>query len=707
MSQNSNAVPTTKQTVNEISKAQDYLDERAQQGGKGAERTITDINQALADAKNLVQEKNLGDAVNKLVNDAAAVGNQAASAARSAQSGPGAQRAAGAGQDAAKTAQDAVARAGLSPEEAQRLSREAHEAANQIRRIAQLTVTSPAFRRVLWNWYALIRDTWGPQIDRAVEQRLKEGRKDDLTKQGEAKAQQLKQSGQQQANEAKNAVQSKKDEVTQAGQKIAQAAKQGDAKSAVAGARDEAQKLSKEAKQQWDQQFPEEKREELVQRWQSLRQELQSDPNLRAAIEDLKATVSRLRDTAQPVVERAQQQAENVKQNLQEKAAEAKQGAKQAANQAASQQQQAEPGVSQVAQDARDLLEKFADGQSLQPLINAAKDWANALQNDQKLRKWVDDVQNWVLQTKEDAQKLNNDQHLQQLNDIIDRGRAISQGTHKKIAERLLSDGESFLEALRNDASTQRLQQSLRNVVEDLFVDSNGKFVVKPDVYKQLATALAPSFTDIFKDIRIAHVEEHNDDVDFALDNVVIDASDIQPNQLDVTSIADVSLGKQDTGVDLRFRISAKGINPKIRNAYFRYERHTFPRLSDFGTLDAELTKDGLSFNIDIEFGADTNNSNKNVNRTFRANDVTVSLKGLKLDFQNAQHEVLYTLFKPLIVSRVTKQIENTIKEQLYSYVDELDRAATEVRYRVIDAVEQASGGRIVRGVDDNVGHTQ
>lgn len=84
--------------------------------------------------------------------------------------------------------------------------------------------------------------------------------------------------------------------------------------------------------------------------------------------------------------------------------------------------------------------------------------------------------------------------------------------------------------------------------------------------------------------------------MDFALDNIIIDASDLQPNQFDVTNIADVSLGKEHTGVQLRFRVSVKGCNPVIKHTFFRYERHTFPKLSDFGTLDASLSGDGLSF---------------------------------------------------------------------------------------------------------------
>ena len=224
-------------------------------------------------------------------------------------------------------------------------------------------------------------------------------------------------------------------------------------------------------------------------------------------------------------------------------------------------------------------------------------------------------------------------------------------------------------------------------------------------MYNQLGKALAPSFRDLFNDIRIAHIEEHNDKADFALDNVNIDASDIQPDQVDVTSIADVSVGKQDTSAELRFTISAKGITPKIRNAYFRYEKHTFPKLSDFGQLDAALTGNGLSFNIDVE--TCLNAKDNYAERTFRVRDVTVDLKGLKLDFRQAQHETLYKIFKPLIISRLTKQMEQTIRDQLYNYVEELDSSVTDARQRAAQTVEQAAGDRIVRGVDNNVGHTR
>jgi len=664
-------VPSTQQAVSGINKAQDYLSDRAQDGGKGAERTVADINQALKDAKDLVVDKDLGNSIKKLATDAAAVGTQAQ---QNAPSASGLKAALPSGVDA----------------DTEAISREAHEAANQLRRISQLAVTSPAFRHFLWNYYTLARDTFGPQVDKALEQRLKEGRKDDLTIKGEQKINELKAQGQQKEGQAE----ATKRDAQNAAQDVSQRAKQGDAAGAVATARDKTQQLTQQAKSEFDRQFPKEKRQEIVQRWESLKSEIDSDPNLRAAIEDLKNTIVRLRRNVQPVIEQAQQKAQEVKEKAQEKSQEAKSKANEADT----------TGLQQVVADARDLIEKFSNGKSLQPLIDAVQGWSQAIQNDQELKGWVNNFYNFVVVTKNDTNKINDDQHLQRLNQLIEQGRSLTQGKHKRIAESLLDESRDYLTAIRNDKATNKLRNSLNNVIQDLFVDNTGKFVVKPDVYKQLKDAFAPSIGDLFTDLRIAHIEDHNETADFALDNIVIDASDIQPKQFDVTNIADISLGKEDTGIDFRFKISAKGFCPKIRNCYFRYEKHTFPKLSDFGSIDAELTGDGLSFNIDIEFAA--NAKDNEVDRTFRAKSVDVDLHGLKLDFHAANHELAYKIFKPLIIKAATKQIEKSIKEQLYSFVDQLDQAATDARYRAAEAIDQAAGGRIVRGVDNNVGQT-
>lgn len=682
-------IPSTQQAVGGLQQAQNYLDERSKQGGAGAQRTVADINQALQDAKGLVKDKDLGDSVSKLVKDAAAVGQQAKQNAEAAKQQL---------RSDAANASGPLGAAGLSQEEVERLSRDAHEAANQIRRIAQLTATSPSFRNFLWQWYQLVRDTWAPQLDRAVEQRLRENRQDDLSRQGEQKASELREEARQQADQARSEAQSKKEEVSRAAQEIRQAAARGDARTAVAGARDQAQNLTREARQRLDEQLPPERRQELIQRWQDIKQQLQDDPNLRAAVEDLKGALARLRQDAREQLDKANQQVQQLKELGKEKSQDARQASQQADFSA----------LQRVAQDARDLLEKFADGKSLQPLIDAFQEWVRALQNDQELNQWLNDAWSWANETRQDSGKLNDDQHLQKLNNFIDRGRSLSQGRYRQLAETFLRETQDYLCAARNDAATNRLRRSLANVVSDLFFDRTGKFVLKPDVYKQLSDALVPSFRDLFQDIRIAHIEEHNDKADFALDNIQIDASDIQPNQLDVTSVADISIGKQDTSADLRFRISAKGITPKLRNTYFRYEKHTFPRLSDFGSLDAALTGDGLSFRIDVDLCANENENLQNrQNRMFYARDVQVDMKGLKLDFHNVQHETLYTIFKPLIVSRLTRQMERTIRDQLYNYVDELDRSAWEARSRASQAVDQVAGDRIVHGVDDNVGHVR
>lgn len=648
------SIPSTQQAVSQIDQAQNYLDERKRDGGKGAERTVADITEALKNAKQLITEKDLASSVKKLTNDAQIAGEQAA---KNAPSGVN-----------AKVYVEANTVA---------IRDDATRAIGQIRRISQLVVTSPSFRRFLWNTFVLIRDTFGPEVDRALEQRLKHGQKDHITRKEQATK-----------NEGQKIGQQKKQEAAQFANKEKETLKQGDVKTAVNRARDKAQDVANEAEQTVKEKIPKERREELARRWESLRDEIQNDPNLQAAVNDLKATLFQLRDDIQPIIEQAKEQV----QVASEEAKKAGQATKQAAD----------GPVQKVAADARDLIEKFANGKSLQPLIDSLKKWAQAIQQDQKLRNWANNMYNFIVESVNDANKLKQDQHLDRLNELIDEGTSLTQGKHKRIAESLLDESRDYIEELRNDRATNKLRVSLDKVVQDLFIDSQGRFVVKPDLYVQLKDALIPSVKDLFQDIHIAHVEEHNDDVDFALDNIVIDASDLQPNQFDVTNIADLSLGKEHTGLQLRFRVSVKGCNPVIRNAFFRYERHTFPKLSDFGSLDASLSGDGLSFNLDVEYVANADEDERN----FRCNDVTVSMKNLSLTFRNAQHETLYTLFKPLVVSKVTKQMEQTIREQLYYFVDQLDDAAKEARYRAADAIDQAIGDRISRGVNDNVGHT-
>jgi len=690
---NRSTVPSTRDIASNLEKGEKFLQERKndQVTSEGGSRLVDDLTQAVRDAKVFVEDKNIGDAARNIVDH----GKSAAE----------------------KQNRPQVSAATVKREE---LYNDASDVAGQLRRLAQLTASSPSFRNFLWDFYQLARDTFGPQIDDTVTRKI--GQTDSgfqpSSQQGQD-ASALRATSQQQATglnsnpvtslPSGSAAPRDPDSVPTIAEltyKQPQPSQQGnlDLQHPSQGIKDARGKVT-EARDKVVNTLPKEQRDQLRQRWQRLIDDVKEDGRLQQAVVDLRNTLFSLRDKYQPVLQ------------------ENKAAVKEAAHQQRDQAEEAREDITVVQNETKTLIEKLASGKSLDPLLQVVADWVHATRDDVQLRQWLDDLYQFLNVSVQQPQKLQDDRHIEQLDDFIARGQNIFQsGRHKQRGEQLLTESRDYIRAINEDPATNRLRSSLDRVIQDLFVDNQGRFVAKPDVYVELARVARPILNELLANIHVPHVEERNDDMHIYLSNITLDGNELLPDQFDVKNVADVHVGKEskeNAELHTDFKISSKGSTCAVKDVYFYYKKFSFPRMSDSGRVDVELARDGLSFDIDVELRADGKGFS-NIGRpsagsprfdrrdrdtkehsTFRVKRCKVNIDKLKLNFRDAKHETLYKLAKPFVVSKVNKEMSHAVEDQLYRFVYELDKAAARARIRSANALNNSAlGDRVIRGVD-------
>lgn len=727
-------VPSTREMVSNLKKGERILEHRKHDTTNAAgDRLIDDLTQVVKDTVNLVEEKNLGDSTRNIIDHSKSMTSKVDTPNINSNNIPN---------------KDVVAR-------------DVSNVASQLRRVTQLMITSPAFRGFLWEFYQLSRDTFGPQIDQVVGEKLgveeQTDRRFDETptygqeiRSGQFSATPL--SNRNQLNDQFSRNQSYMGSAREVGQMQQSGFAQPQLSSQLAyqeefapllqptgltgeqryselnpyandqyGARNQGERFRepavpqvaddiKHAKNQVldvKNKVPREKREQLARRWRAMFDEIKEDSRIQEAVRDMKQTLVYLRDKYQPIV-----------QEHKEKVLDAA---------VTSAERQDEEDVNIVLDESKGLLERFAGGKSLDALINVVNEWYTTIRNDEQLREWLDEFYDYLDTTVHTPETLQDDRHIDKLDDFLLRGQDIFQGRHSELSRRLLDETNDFLYALINDEATLRLRTSVQRVIKDLFLDSEGRFVLKPDLYVQLRKAFMPIVREQLANIGVSHIEEHNDEIDFSLSNIIIDANDISPDQFDIKNVAEIAVGKgakDGAELHMEFRISAKGATCTVRDVNFYYKKHTFPKLKDSGILDASLTRNGLSFDIDVDFDTDAtglrnlgrrdaavrNHRRDRDHSMFRVKSCRVDIDKLNLNFREAKHETLYKICKPIIVSKATKAMSHAIEEQLRHIVDELDRAAIQARDQTLATLEKTGvNDRVIRGTEPeqiNVGHS-
>lgn len=703
----STMVPTTHQLVSNLEKGERVLKERKKDTSNVcSDRLVDDLAQVMEDTVNFVQKTDLGDSTRKIIDQSKLATNT--------------------------TELPNLNRQGIPNK--RDITGDVSDAASQLRRVGQLMVTSPAFRSFLWDFYQLSRDLFGPQIDQVVEKKL---RVQDSEYDAAQKYGQVHQSAQflpastaaplhiseyphmqyrQLPSEPTKTLSEQSDVIPirfhdaqsynhQFG--LSQQSKNFDEFGQSppyhrSGSSLTATTQSSGIERQWQPttdaittgtMVSNEKRKQLVDRWREMFDNIKQDSHIQEAIRDMKQTFFFVKEKYWPIV---QEQKEKVK------------------DAAITNTERAEDGdeLNVVLDELKGLLERFAGGKSLDPLIIVVNEWYTAIHKDKEFGEWFKELDEYLDTAVSTPATLDN---------FIFRGQNILQGLHRDLSQRFLDEMHNFLYAFINDEVASRLRASIQNVITDLFLDTEGRFVIKPDVYAQFAKALMPILSHQLSKIQICRVEEHNNEIEFTLNNIVLDANDLRPEQFDVKNITGVSVGteaREGAELHVEFRISARGTTCSVQNAHFYYRKHTFPKIKDSGILDAAIAGNGLSYDIDVAFFADAIGM-KNIGRRnhhdrhhsiFKIKDCRVDVDKLKMKFRDANHDILYKVFKPIIVAKATKEIARAIENHLRYFIKELDKASIQARDQALRTLDKTGASdRILRGTKPdqlNIGHS-
>jgi hypothetical protein len=647
-------LPTTDQVTHAIESVQssDAFHEASRGMSPLGKKVLVDTERLLDTTKKIFEEKNVGDELQQVIYHTGKATKDTASTATV----PG-------------DLKDKVTT------EAQSSQPLAQDALKKSMIIPQLLISSSEFRKLINDLHSIVQDALLRTIPDRDPSEIDNGLGSDKEKTFE----QAKQETAQQAREGTYPVAKEAADITGAHVKDFS-----EGKGAKETATEGAKHLATHFKDKFTgYQLTDEQRDILVNRFKKLMIETQSKHEYQSVLEDLINIISRLNEQSQNV------------------ASHAKESAKTQANTAATDKTDI-----QIAQEnAKKLIENFANHKSLDPLIDALKTLGKDIRNDEELRSYFNELREFALSSLRDPKFVEETDYLEHGSRLIDRGRHLLLERYSDHTHRIGDEASAFNEALQNDRLTSQWAKDFETLVGDMFMDESGQPTVKFELIKDFAKILKMA-GDRLKYLPLPRIENSDEEYDYIFDNIVLYLAEVVPKHLHMNFTADINLNRDEKDVlqnTAYFEISK--INADARNIAFYYKKKKgLINMMDVGLVDFSIPKNGLTIKLKILLNPPTDSNPDLDIRVLESNTI---IDELKLRLHDTKHDVLYSVLTPLVEKRLKNQVAKMISDKMATsieYIKEnLVNLQSQVRSQINDRKRKEGTGHHI--TDKKVKH--
>ena len=398
--------------------------------------------------------------------------------------------------------------------------------------------------------------------------------------------------------------------------------------------------------------IPKEKQDELLRRLQDALAEVQQHPDYQDAISTLiqliKVWSSRLTKVSEGVMSKAKENDRPEQMDYRD----------------------------QSEKELKAIIECWAQGESIDPLLHGVQDVMRDMQNDDQLRDYYHTVMRYADRLLREPGYAQKDQSTDEGKELMDQGNHLIKGRYKEHLNFLSSESRKYMNLMAEDEVSKELHARIAKIHRDLWMDKEGNPAFKPQLLNDMRMTLLPAFIDEIKYIPIPRIEYSDPQYDIIIENLILSGDSLLPNVFDskIESFNSFSL-KSDieskpSHQTLFIRMSE--IQAEIDDVVFSYKKKTgFPKLSDRGV--ASLVVGGKGISIATRITTVTDNPAK----TFKVASCKCNVDNLKVKVNDSNHDILYKAIRPLVIGQVKKQVARAIEEKMIALVNQLDQRVT------------------------------
>ncbi|KAF8749124.1 hypothetical protein RHS01_10322 [Rhizoctonia solani] len=348
-----------------------------------------------------------------------------------------------------------------------------------------------------------------------------------------------------------------------------------------------------------------------------------------------------------------------------------------------------DPSLRLATRELRTLLERFANGQSMDPILDATGALWDDAQKDEGLRAWFRKMDEYVRKVLLEPGYVLQPQCNDRGREIREEGRQFFDHKYKGHKDNLFDSIQRWFNAMGDDPLNKRFGEDWKRLTRDLLFDSTGKLTFKPTLWSDIRRVILPSVVEQIGYIPIPRVEYTDNQLDLVIENLTLQGKNLFPNVVEIEAHNYVKFSPYKAIDDEQVHdltLSFGHIQADMRDVAFYFNKKTgMPKLKDSGLADVLLGGEGMSAKVHIKSAPP-----KDKTSVFYVKDVRVKIDSLKFSIRDSKHDALYKIVKPIATGAIKKQIAKAIEGAIRTSLEYVDEQLVATRDRMNDA--QATG---------------
>ncbi|GAA5879090.1 hypothetical protein JCM16303_001296 [Sporobolomyces ruberrimus] len=327
--------------------------------------------------------------------------------------------------------------------------------------------------------------------------------------------------------------------------------------------------------------------------------------------------------------------------------------------------------------ELRTLLERFANGASMQGIFDSIDQLYTDSANDSELRSWFRELTTYIRQCLQEPGYIMKDECDRRGRELKDSSKKFWDPKNGKYAghkDRFFDEVQNFFTSYADDGLNQRLGESVKSLFSDLLFNSEGNLEYKSHLWKDIRSVILPEIFQQIGYIPIPRAEYTSPDVDLVIENLTLESANLLPNLFEIEARNYFKLSPYDNlGGDVAFYIKKKT---------------GFPKLTDSGYADVFLGGKGLSGKIHLE-------STGRRDHAFKVVEVKIKIDKLKFAVRESKHSFLINTLRPLATGLIKGALTKAIEAAIRSGLEQVDMQVADIRERLDDAKQQEGTSKL------------
>ena len=152
-----------------------------------------------------------------------------------------------------------------------------------------------------------------------------------------------------------------------------------------------------------------------------------------------------------------------------------------------------DPSISDSTLRFRVLLERFANGKSMDGMQNALDQIYSDSRNDQELRRWFTRLNEYAHRALLEPGWILDEESNHEANELRDSGKSFFSDKYRGHQQRLFDEIQLWFTAMGDDPLNVRLGDDIKRLTKDLLFNSEGNLTFKPRLWNDIRNVILPT----------------------------------------------------------------------------------------------------------------------------------------------------------------------------------------------------------------------